>query len=55
MTAMYCTNRGSDGCMDHEPEENLDLEEDFGQEGNELTLIDIDTFFDMLMEQQEQM
>lgn len=41
--------------MDHEPEENLDLEEDSGREGNELTLIDIDTFFDLLMEQQEQM
>lgn len=41
--------------MDHEPEENLDREEDSGREGNELTLIDIDTFFDLLMEQQEQM
>ena len=42
--------RGSDGCMDHEPEEEIQ-EQDEG----ELTLIDADTFFDLLMEQQEQM
>ena len=29
--------------------------EDDGQEGEELTLIDEDTFYDLLMEQQEQM
>ncbi len=41
--------------MDHEPEGYLDWDEDTGQESNELTLIDLDTFFDLLMEQQEQM
>lgn len=41
--------------MDHEPEENFDWEEHPDEEDSELTLIDIDTFFDLLMEQQEQM
>ena len=41
--------------MDQEPEENLDWEENPAEEEKELTLIDVDTFFDLLMEQQEQM
>ncbi len=37
--------------MDHEPEEDVQPEEEEGQ----LTLIDPETFYDLLMEQQEQM
>ena len=38
--------------MDHEPEEDLQLQE---EEEEELTLIDPEMFYDLLMEQQEQM
>ena len=37
--------------MDHEPEEDVQLREEEGQ----LTQIDPETFYDLLMEQQEQM
>ena len=37
--------------MDHETEEDVQPEEEEGQ----LTLIDPETFYDLLMEQQEQM
>ena len=39
-----------DHCMDNEPEE-----ENQKQDEGELTLIDLETFYDLLMEQQEQM
>ena len=37
--------------MDHEPEEDVQLQEEEGQ----LIQIDPETFYDLLMEQQEQM
>ena len=36
--------------MDHEPEEDLQEQEEF-----DLPLIDLETFYDLLMEEQEQM
>ena len=44
-------NREGDGCMDHEPEEDVQLQEEEGQ----LIQIDPESFYDLLMEQQEQM
>ena len=50
-----CGSREGDGCMDHEPEEDLQLQEPEEKEEGQLTLIDPETFYDLLMEQQEQM